>query len=176
MNTIDTMLTAWGAKVDAALWKSLNQLFTKHNLTVKPFNDGNEFVANVIGFIDDEIQNANQRTEAARFQDYSVFVDSVWNGELTATWMPLLQSNSIVTEAQFGQIKAKSRCVAFVCRTRTHDVVYHYCTCCSCRSPAAIPENEKNAEAAGDVTTSTKDTKKHEEFWKSVDPLIASWS
>ncbi len=36
-----------------------------------------------------------------------MFVDSVWNGELTATWMPLLQSNSIVTEAQFGQIKAK---------------------------------------------------------------------
>jgi hypothetical protein len=101
------MLTAWGAKVDAALWKSLNQLFTKHNLTVKPFNDGNEFVANVIGFIDDEIQNANQRTEAARSQVYAVFVDSVWNGELTATWMPLLQSNSIVTEAQFGQIKAK---------------------------------------------------------------------
>jgi len=107
VNTIDTMLTAWGAKVDAALWKSLNQLFTKHNLTVKPFNDGNEFVANVIGFIDDEIQNANQRTEATRYQVYSVFVDSVWNGELTATWMPLLQSNSIVTEAQFGQIKAK---------------------------------------------------------------------
>jgi hypothetical protein len=107
VNTIDTMLTAWGTKIDAALWKSLNQLFTKHNLTVKPFNDGNEFVANVIGFIDDEIQNANQRTEAARSQVYAVFVDSVWNGELTATWMPLLQSNSIVTEAQFGQIKAK---------------------------------------------------------------------
>ena len=107
VNTIDTMVTAWGSKIDAALWKSLNQLFTKHNLTVKPFNSGNEFVANVIGFIDDEIQNANQRTEAVRFQVYSTFVDSVWNGELAATWVPLLQSNSIVTDAQFGQIKAK---------------------------------------------------------------------
>jgi len=58
----------------------------------------------LIGFIDDEIQNANPATEAARSQVYAVFVDSVWNGELTATWMPLLQSNSIVTEAQFGQI------------------------------------------------------------------------
>jgi len=107
LNTIDTMLAAWGAKVDGALWKSLNQLFTKHNLTVKPFNTGNEFVANVIGFIDDEIQNTNQRTEAVRFQVYSTFVDSVWNGELTTTWMPLLQGSSIVTDAQFGQIKAK---------------------------------------------------------------------
>ncbi len=107
INTIDTMLAAWGTKVDAALWKSLNQLFTKHNLTVKPFNDGNEFVANVIGFIDDEIQNANQRTEAARSDVYSMFVDSVWNGEVTTTWTPLLRDNGIVTEAQFGQIKAK---------------------------------------------------------------------
>ncbi len=107
VNTIDTMLTAWGAKVDAALWKSLNQLFTKHNLTVKPFNDGNGFVSNVIGFIDDEVQNANQRTEAARLEVYKVFADSVWNGELTTTWMPLLRDNNIVTEAQFGQIKAK---------------------------------------------------------------------
>ncbi len=107
INTIDTMLAAWGTKVDAALWKSLNQLFTKHNLTVKPFNDGNEFVANVIGFIDDEIQNANQRTEAARSDVYSMFVDSVWNGEVTTIWTPLLRDNGIVTEAQFGQIKAK---------------------------------------------------------------------
>ncbi len=107
INTIDTMLAAWGTKVDAALWKSLNQLFTKHKLTVKPFNDGNEFVANVIGFIDDEIQNANQRTEAARSDVYSMFVDSVWNGEVTTIWTPLLRDNGIVTEAQFGQIKAK---------------------------------------------------------------------
>jgi hypothetical protein len=108
VNTIDTMITAWGAKVDAALWKSLNELFTRHNLTVKPFNSGSEFGANVIGFIDDEIQNANQRTEAVRFQVYSVFIDSVWNGELTTTWMPLLRDNNIVTETQFGQIKAKA--------------------------------------------------------------------
>ncbi|MGA7159991.1 MAG: hypothetical protein WBZ48_03250 [Bacteroidota bacterium] len=107
VSTIDTMLSAWSAKVDAVLWKSLNQLFTKHNLTVKPFNDGNAFVANVIGFIDDEIQNANQRTEATRSEVYTTFVDSVWNAELTTTWMPLLRDNGIVTEAQFGQIKAK---------------------------------------------------------------------
>ena len=107
INTIDTMLAAWGSKVDATLWKSLNGLFTKHNLTVKPFNNGSEFTANVIGFIDDEIQNANQRTEATRHDVYSVFVDSVWNGELMPTWAPLLQSSSTVTDAQFGQIKAK---------------------------------------------------------------------
>jgi len=106
INTIDTMLAGWGSKVDAVLWKSLNGLFTKHDLTVKPFNTGNEFVANVIGFIDDEMQNANQRTDAARHQVYSVFMDSVWNGEM-ATWTPLLRDNGIVTEMQFGQIQAK---------------------------------------------------------------------
>lgn len=107
LKIIDTMLTAWGTKVDAALWKSLNELFTKHNLAVRPFNDGTKFETNVIGFIDDEIQNANQRTEAVRFQVYSVFVDSVWNADLTTTWMPILRDNNMVTEAQFGQIKAK---------------------------------------------------------------------
>lgn len=105
--TIDTMVTAWGTKVDAALWKSLNDLFTSHNITVKPFNNGADFQTNVIGFIDDEIQNANQETEAKRFQVYSVFVDSVWNGDLTAIWMPLMRENNMVTEAQFGQIKTK---------------------------------------------------------------------
>lgn len=105
--TIDTMITSWGAKVDAALWKSLNDLFTSHNLTVKPFNNGGDFQTNVGGFIDDEIQNANQRTEAARLQVYSVFVDSVWNADLTTTWMPLMRDNNMVTEAQFGQIKTK---------------------------------------------------------------------
>ena len=104
---IDTMITAWGTKVDASLWKSLNDLFTSHNLTVKPFNSGGEFVTNIVGFIDDEIQNATQRTEAARMKVYSVFVDSVWNAELTTTWMPILRDNNIVTEVQFGQIKAK---------------------------------------------------------------------
>jgi hypothetical protein len=105
--TIDTMLTAWGTRVDAALWKSLNELFTKHNLTVRPFNNGNDFVANVISFIDEEIQNANQQTEAARFKVYSVFVDSVWNAEITTTWMSLLRENNMVTEAQFAQMKTK---------------------------------------------------------------------
>jgi outer membrane murein-binding lipoprotein Lpp len=105
--TIDTMLASWGTKVDAALWKSLNELFTKHNLTVRPFNNGNEFQTNVVGFIDDEIQNANQRTEAVRYQVYSVFVDSVWNADFTTAWMPLLRDNNMVTEAQFTQIKSK---------------------------------------------------------------------
>jgi len=105
--TIDTMLTAWGTKVDAALWKSLNELFTKHNLTVRPFSSGNDFVANVDGFVDEEIQNANQRTEAVRFQVYSVFVDSVWNADITTTWMPLLRDNNMVTEAQFVQMKTR---------------------------------------------------------------------
>ena len=104
---IDTMIAAWGVKVDAALWKSLNELFTSHNLTVKPFNNGGDFQTNVVGFIDDEIQNANQRTEAARAQVYDVFVDSVWNADLSTTWMPLMRDNGMVTEAQFGVIKAK---------------------------------------------------------------------
>lgn len=107
LSTVDTMLTAWGTKVDEALWKSLNELFTKHNFTVRPFNNGNDFVANVIGFIEEEIQNTNQQTEAARFHDYSVFVDSVWNAEITTTWMPLLRDNNMVTEAQFAQMKTK---------------------------------------------------------------------
>jgi hypothetical protein len=105
--TIDTMLASWGTKVDAALWKSLNELFTRHNLTVRPFNNGNEFQTNLVGFIDDEIQNANQRTEAVRYQVYSMFVDSVWNADLTTAWMPLLRDNNMVTEAQFTQIKSK---------------------------------------------------------------------
>ncbi len=107
VSTIDTMITSWGAKVDAALWKSLNELFTSHNLTVKPFSNGADFQTNVSGFIDDEIQNANQRTEAARLQVYSVFVDSVWNADLTTTWMPIMRDNNMVTEAQFGQIKTR---------------------------------------------------------------------
>ena len=104
---IDTSLKAWGAKVDVALWKSLNGLFTKHNLTVRPFSSGAEFETNVIGFVDDEMQNANQRTEAVRLQVYTVFVDSVWNGDLTASWMPLLRDNNIVTETQFTNMKSK---------------------------------------------------------------------
>ena len=105
--TIDTMIAGWGVKVDAALWRSLNELFTSHNLTVKPFNNGGDFQTNVVGFIDDEIQNANQRTEAARMQVYTVFVDSVWNGDLTTSWMPLMRDNGMVSEAQFGVIKTK---------------------------------------------------------------------
>ena len=107
LTTIDTMLATWGTKVDAALWKSLNELFTKHNLTVRPFNNGNDFMANVIGFADEEIQNANQRTEAVRFQVYSAFVDSVWNADITTMWMPLLRDNNMMTETQFAQMKTK---------------------------------------------------------------------
>jgi len=107
VSAIDTMIAAWGVKVDAALWKSLNELFTSHNLTVKPFSNGADFQTNLVGFIDDEIQNANQRTEAVRLQVYTVFVDSVWNADLTTTWMPLLRDHNMVTEAQFTQIKSK---------------------------------------------------------------------
>ncbi|HTR80433.1 MAG TPA: hypothetical protein VMM58_02305 [Bacteroidota bacterium] len=107
LTEIDTMITSWGAKIDATLWKTLNEQFTSHNLTVKPFNSGETFTTNVIGFIDDEIQNANQRTEAARAEVYSTFVDSVWNKDLGTTWIPFLVRDQIISETQSNDIKAK---------------------------------------------------------------------
>jgi predicted nucleic acid-binding Zn-ribbon protein len=105
--TIDTMVDDWGKRVDAALWQSLNGEFTKHNLTVKPFASGSEFYNNVASFVDDETNNVNQQTDATRRDMYAAFVDSVWNGDLQKTWIPMMLQNGMLSQTQVDNLNSK---------------------------------------------------------------------
>ena len=57
--------------------RTLNEVFTKRNLTVKPFNTGEEFFNNIVSFIDDETNNVNKVSDETRHKAFALF-DDAW--------------------------------------------------------------------------------------------------
>ncbi len=102
--TIDTMVTEWGKRVDAIFWKTLNEVFTKRNLTVKPFNSGEEFFNNIVSFIDDETNNVNKQSDETRHKAFALFVEDAWTKEISPVWIPNMKEAGIITEAQAAEL------------------------------------------------------------------------
>ncbi|HVN49724.1 MAG TPA: hypothetical protein VMU30_12995 [Bacteroidota bacterium] len=102
---IDSLLTTWGNKVDAAMWRSLNQLFKDHGFIVKDFGNGREFVANFSTFIEEQTQNTQQEDKNKRYKFYQNFEDGVWKGEFGVVWLPALVHMQKITSDQKKDIE-----------------------------------------------------------------------
>jgi hypothetical protein len=105
--SVDSLLTTWGKKVDAALWRSLNQLFRDHGFVVKDFGNGQDFVVNFSSFIEEQTQNTKQDDKNTRYKFYQNFEDGVWKGEFGVVWLPALVQTQKITADQKKDIEDK---------------------------------------------------------------------
>jgi hypothetical protein len=107
VSTVDSMLAVWGDKVDDAMWRSLNTLFKEKGFFVKGFKNGEEFSANFIIFLSEQIQNPTEETNDTRFKLFTNFHENLWLTDLNATWLPALTELSKISETQRKEIEVK---------------------------------------------------------------------
>jgi hypothetical protein len=104
---IDSMIVEWGRHAETAFWKALNEEFTRHNLAIQPFNNGESFYQNVTRFIDNQTNNVDNLKDDARYAIYVAFADTVWSRRIEPVWLPLLKKDGIITENRVSDIQAK---------------------------------------------------------------------
>jgi cell division protein FtsB len=107
VSSVDSMLAVWGDKVDDAMWRSLNTLFKEKGFFVKEFKNGEEFSANFITFLSEQIQNLNEETNDTRFKLFTNFHENLWLTDLNATWLPALTELNKISDTQRKEIEAK---------------------------------------------------------------------
>jgi hypothetical protein len=106
--SVDTMLTQWRAQVDAAFWKSLNQLFADENLAVATFSNGDEFYKNVTKFIDDETNNIANKSSDEQRVTFESFAYKTWGSKVKPVWVPVMKRNGLITDDQVNDIDTKT--------------------------------------------------------------------
>ncbi len=107
--SVDTMLSQWRGQVDDAFWKSLNQLFADENLTIARFANGEEFYKNIVRFIEDETNNADNRSTEQRMGTYEAFAYKTWGSKVKPVWVPVMKRNGMITDEQVNDIDAKTQ-------------------------------------------------------------------
>jgi hypothetical protein len=105
MKDVQNMLDEWGQKVDASFWQGLNLAFQEHGLAVKPFNSGSEFKTNLLGFIDEQIKDAQSGKKEKSYKAYVAFYDSLWQMQLKPSWIPLLVDSGKISDADRKEIE-----------------------------------------------------------------------
>ncbi len=101
---IDTLLAQWSAKADEAQWRELNRTFSQNGLTVDQFSTGEQFVKSLGAYIDSEMSS-----DAASTEKDSTWVrfERVWDGEVSASWIPLLVKRENISQADADSLAEK---------------------------------------------------------------------
>jgi cell division protein FtsB len=107
VSAVDSMLAVWGDKVDDAMWRSLNTLFKEKGFFVREFKNGEEFSANFMTFLAEQIQNPNEETNDTRFKLFTNFHENLWLTDLNATWLPALTELNKISDTQRKEIEVK---------------------------------------------------------------------
>jgi hypothetical protein len=107
IHVVDSMLTAWGDKVEGGMWRSLNMLIKEKNFTIREFKNGDEFVLSFHSFLDEQIQSANKETDGAPLRLFTNFNENLWLTDLNATWLPSLTELGIISESQKKDVESK---------------------------------------------------------------------
>ena len=104
---VDSMVTTWGDKVDAAMWRSLNTLFKEKGFVVREFNNGDDFISNFLVFLDEQTQNVNNESNDTRYKLFTNFNENLWQSDLNATWLPALTELRKISDAQRKDLDTK---------------------------------------------------------------------
>jgi hypothetical protein len=107
ISVVDSMLTVWGDKVDNGMWHSLNMLIKEKSFAMREFKNGDEFVVNILAFLDEQIQRANKETDETQYKLFTNFNESLWLTDLNATWLPALAELGKISETQKKDIESK---------------------------------------------------------------------
>lgn len=103
---IDSLISGWERTLDSKIFTSINEEFKNNNLNLVPFSTGTEFYNSVITYINDEIENVNNRSGDEAEDTYDRFAD-VWENSIKSDWVPILLENNLMTEEQIQNIETK---------------------------------------------------------------------
>lgn len=103
---IDTVIAEWGRLADSTLWANLNGEFFSKQIPVQPFHSGDEFVANLSGYFDAEI-NDSKSSDAEKSDRLKHFLNDVWDPSINSQWIPTLVDGGIITRDQQNQLQTK---------------------------------------------------------------------
>jgi hypothetical protein len=102
---IDSMLTLWSKEVNRSNWTAINTLLSQNGTVLKPFNNGDEFTANITEYIDIQVKNPDQEAEDVRAKRFNTFNDAIWKNNLKPNWLPVLVESSKLTADQKSAIE-----------------------------------------------------------------------
>lgn len=104
---VDTMISGWHNQVDETFWKALNKLFSDEKVNIAPFTNGEEFYTNVVRFIDEEMTNAAQKSDADQRATFETFAYNAWGAKVKPVWIPVMKRHDLFTDARESEIDTK---------------------------------------------------------------------
>jgi cell division protein FtsB len=104
---VNTMIDGWRGQVDEAFWKALNKLFADENLNIAVFTNGDEFHANIIRFIDEEMANAGNKSSADQLRTFEAFAYNAWGAKVKPVWIPVMKRYEMYTDTRESEIDTK---------------------------------------------------------------------
>lgn len=107
IQNINSLFDKWNNKIDSSVWASINYHFKNYDVKLLPFNNGNEFTANILAHITLELNSIEGKTEEELFKNFNNFKDSVWVKEVRPNWVPMLIENDYLTPDQRNTIEEK---------------------------------------------------------------------
>ena len=106
LKEIDSLYSQWYSNsVGQNVWRSIRDEFKSHNIILKEFNYGDEFIHSVKLFIDDEIKNLGVKNDDASEKTYVDFTDSTWFAIVKPRWVPYLMEGGLLTVKQKDDVE-----------------------------------------------------------------------
>jgi regulator of replication initiation timing len=109
VSEINGLITNWHMLTDGVFWKGLNEIFADEKLPIAPFSNGDEMYANIIKFIDSEIQNTAQRNPTEKTVVFEAFAYKTWGSKLKPSWIPVMMRHGLFTEEEMKEIDARTK-------------------------------------------------------------------
>jgi hypothetical protein len=81
--TVDGRVADWKRGIDQATWRGIHQAFVGQNLDIGSFQNGGEFSARLLAYVDGQVKNPSRGA-------YREFRRAVWDSPLKDQWLPLL--------------------------------------------------------------------------------------
>jgi hypothetical protein len=107
LKEIDETFTDWTNVLNQEIWGSIHSEFSRHNIMLRKFSSGANFTQAVNSFIDDEIKNAEVKSNDASVLAFKNFADSVWYGNIKPEWVSSLIDYKMLTQTQADSIEGK---------------------------------------------------------------------
>ncbi len=104
---IDSLFVGWNDQINNEIWRSVSNQFLAKNIKLIPFGNANQFVNNLIGYIDDEINSIDSKAGDEALDNYKTFADSVYHKTIENDWFPILLENRLLTQNEIELIDSK---------------------------------------------------------------------
>ncbi|MFA7421524.1 MAG: hypothetical protein WCZ90_17705 [Melioribacteraceae bacterium] len=104
---IDSLLAKWNEQMNTEIWHNIFNQFVAKGVKLVPFNNAEQFVSNINGYIDDKINSIDNASEDDALNYYKVFADTVYHSTIEKDWIPILLESNQLSQNEKDQIDVK---------------------------------------------------------------------